>query len=51
MTHLGSRECIATTAANTEFFAEYSGEVLVATFAAHEAEPGIRALASSYLRV
>jgi hypothetical protein len=29
MTHFGSRECIAATTAHAEFFAEYSGEVLV----------------------
>jgi hypothetical protein len=33
MTHLGSRECIATTAAHVEFFAEYSGGAFVAKFA------------------
>jgi hypothetical protein len=29
VTHLGSRECIATTTAHAEFFQEYSGEALV----------------------
>jgi hypothetical protein len=33
MTHLGSSECIETTAAHAQFFAEIGGEVLVAKFA------------------